>query len=143
MKKLIRKILFSEIGSRTNNIALLLVRVVFAIELMLVHGLKKIDVNGRDAEVIPNPIGFPDWFNQAFATAAMLVFPFFILIGLFTRLAALPALAITLTGYFVVHAHDALAEKDGPFTYSIILFLIVVLGAGKYSIDNYLTKQFR
>ncbi len=143
MKKLIRNILFSEIGSRTNNIALLLFRVVFAIELMLVHGLKKIDVNGRDAEVIPNPIGFPDWFNQAFATGAMLVFPFFILIGLFTRFAALPALAITLTGYFVVHAHDALAEKDGPFTYSIMLLLIVVLGAGKYSVDNYLTKQFR
>lgn len=122
---------------------MLLFRVAFAIELMLVNGLKKVGVNGKAAELIPDPLGFPDWFNQAFATAAMLVFPFFILIGLFTRLAAPPALAVTLTGYFVVHAHDALAEKDGPFTYSIMLLLIVVLGAGKYSIDNYLTKQFQ
>lgn len=140
MKELIRKILFSEIGSRTNNIAMLLFRVAFAIELMLVHGLKKINVNGRAAELIPNPLGFPDWFNQAFATAAMLIFPFFILIGLFTRLAALPALAVTLTGYFVVHAHDVLAARDGPFTYSIMLLLILVLGAGKYSVDSYLAK---
>ena len=143
MKTQLTNILFSDFGNKTGNIAMFLFRIAFAIELMLVHGLKKIDADGHTAEIIPNPLGFPDWFNQAFATVPMLVFPFFILIGLFTRLAALPALAVTLTGYFIVHANDALAEKDAPFTYSIILLLIVMLGAGRYSVDNFLAKRFR
>ncbi|MBS1563792.1 MAG: DoxX family protein, partial [Bacteroidetes bacterium] len=82
------------------SLGLLLLRVAAALEIAIVHGFKKIGVGVAEAEKIPNPLHLPDAFNSAFAISANIVFPFFVLIGLCTRLATLPTLAVTLTGYF-------------------------------------------
>jgi putative oxidoreductase len=106
-----------------------------------VHGLKKIGIGVPVAEVIPNPLGFPDSLNSFIAITANVYLPVLIIFGLFTRLAALPALAVTATGYFIMHGHDSLAERDIPFMFSISLLMIILLGGGKYSLDGYLSKK--
>lgn len=121
--------------------SMLLFRLAVSLELMLVHGLKKVGVGVAMAEVVPNPLHLPEAVNQYFALGANLVAPIFIILGLFTRLAILPVLAVTLTGYFVLHLHDALLVKDVPFMYSIVYLLILVLGPGKYSIDYFIHKK--
>jgi len=131
----------SDLGNRANNIAILFFRIAVAIELIVVHGSKKIAHHGHAAEIVPNPLGLPEAFNQGFAFAATLIFPLFILVGFYTRVAALFALAVPMTGYLVVHWNDSLAEKDVPFMYSISLLLIIVCGAGKYSMDHYLANR--
>ncbi|MFL5743724.1 MAG: DoxX family protein [Niastella sp.] len=141
MKKILTKTLSPHTLPAVFDWGMLLLRVAVSLEIAIVHGFKKIGVGVSQAENIPNPLHLPDAFNNVFAIAANIVFPFFVLIGLFTRLATLPTLAVTLTGYFVVHWNDSLLEKDTPFIYSLIFLVILMLGPGKYSIDNALYKK--
>ncbi len=120
--------------------SLLVFRVLISAELMIAHGLKKI---GAGAENVPNPLNLPATFNQLFAVSANLFFPILIIAGLFTRLAILPILAVTLIGYFVVHWNDSPLEKDMPFMYSVAFLLLLVLGPGKYSADYFINKRYR
>ncbi len=51
-------------------------------------------------------------------------------------------LALTLTGYFVLHFRDALLVKDASFMYSLSYLVILFLAAGKTSLDSYFFKKF-
>jgi putative oxidoreductase len=125
------------------HITLLFFRIVVAIQLMLAHGLKKIGIGVANAETVPNPLHLPEILNQVFAEAANLVFPGFVIIGMFTRIAVLPILAVTLTGFFVVHFHDTSSEKDIPLMYSVAYLLLLSFGPGKFSADFYINRKLR
>lgn len=141
MTNVILMLLRSDLGSKSNNITLLFFRVAISCELMFAHGLKKIGIGAALAEVVPNPLGLPEALNQGFATAANLVMPIFIILGLMTRIATLPILAVTLTGYFILHFNDPVLVKDVPFIYSLCFLLICFTGAGRYSLDHYFSKE--
>lgn len=143
MKKLFVTLLSSDLQKPLYNFALLFFRIAIAGQLVLVHGLKKIGVGVASAEVIPNPLGLPAALNDFVAITANTYLPFLVIIGFCTRIAALPALCVTLTGYFVVHAHDPLSVSDVPYMYSVSLLLIIMLGGGKYSLDNYIIQKIK
>jgi putative oxidoreductase len=141
MKKLFVTLLSSDLRKPIYNFAILFFRIAIASQLIIVHGLKKIGVGVAAAEVVPNPLGLPEAFNDFIAITANTYLPFLVIIGFCTRLAALPALCVTLTGYFVVHANDPLSVSDVPYMYSVSLLLIIMLGGGKYSVDNYISGR--
>jgi len=141
MKKLIQIIVNPNSSTTINNWVLLGFRVLLSIEMIYAHGLKKIGVGVAVAEQVPNPLHLPEVINNAFAISANIFFPILVVFGLFTRLSVLPILAVTLTGYFVLHFHDAPLVKDTPFMFSLSYLVILFLGAGKYSLDNYLFKK--
>ncbi|MBP2614954.1 DoxX family protein [Chryseobacterium jejuense] len=136
--EILKQILSSDLGSPMNNTAFLIFRVLLAIQLFRVHGLKKFRLENGQREVIPNPLGMPDKLNALAASFADLVVPFLIILGLGTRLAVLPTIGVTAIGYFVVHRKDSLEVRDVPFMYTLSLLLILALGAGRYSLDYYL-----
>jgi len=141
MKKLIQIIINPNSSTTINNWVLLGFRVLLSIEMIYAHGLKKIGVGVAVAEQVPNPLHLPEVINNAFAISANIFFPILVVFGLLTRLSVLPILAVTLTGYFVLHFHDAPLIKDTPFMFSLSYLVILFLGAGKYSLDNYLFKK--
>jgi len=143
MKTFFIKLIKSNLKVPLFNFGILFFRVAIASELIVVHGLKKIGIGVTSPEVIPNPIGLPDALNNFVAIAANVYLPFLIIIGLFTRLAALPALAVTATGYFLMHFNDDPMVRDIPFMYAVSLLLIVILGGGKYSADYLLIKKLK
>jgi len=140
MKKLVHIITNTNLEGKLIHTALLGFRILLSVELIVAHGLKKLGVGVSEAEQVPNPLHLPEAFNSLFADAANLVFPVFVIFGLFTRLAVLPILAVTLTGYFILHWNDALPIKDTPFMYSLCYLFLLLVGPGKYSLDNYLRK---
>jgi putative oxidoreductase len=123
------------------NWTMLVFRILLCLQLMTVHGFKKLGWGVQIKETIPNPLHLPEFFNQWFTIAANLVFPFFILVGFFTRLCSIPILAVTLTGYFVLHKSDTLLVRDVPFVYSLCFLLLLCLGAGKYSLDRWFLHE--
>jgi putative oxidoreductase len=141
MKKLIQIIINPNSSTTINNWVLLCFRVLLSIEMIYAHGLKKIGVGVVVAEQVPNPLHLPEVINNAFAISANIFFPILVVFGFLTRLSVLPILAVTLTGYFVLHFHDAPLVKDTPFMFSLSYLVILFLGAGKYSLDNYLFKK--
>lgn len=59
----------------------------------------------------------------------------FILLGLFTRFAAIPAFITMVVAYFVAHGQDNFADKIPAFTYLILSIIVFIQGGGKYSLD--------
>lgn len=141
MKALIRRLTTISPTLNLFHLSMLLFRIAVSIELIVAHGLKKLGIGVAMVEQVPNPLQLPEIFNQGFALASNLIFPVFVILGLFTRVVILPILAVTLTGYFVLHWHDALLVKDAPFMYSVVYLLILALGPGKYSIDYFIYKK--
>ncbi|PJR04062.1 DoxX family protein [Avrilella dinanensis] len=142
MKKIIQIITNPRPSNSLYHIVLLGFRVLLSVEMIYAHGLKKLGIGVAEAEQVPNPLHFPEAINNALAVSANILFPILVILGIFTRLAVLPILALTLTGYFVLHFHDAPLVKDTPFMYSLSYLVILFLGAGRYSLDHYLFKKF-
>lgn len=138
MTQIINQILYSDLGTAFNNAALLVFRILLAVELFRVHGMKKFRVENGQKEHVPNPLYLPEKLNGLVATFSDTVVPFFIILGLGTRLAVLPTIGVTAIGYFVVHKNDSLEVRDVPYMYTLSLLLILALGAGTYSLDYYL-----
>ncbi|KUY30371.1 DoxX family protein [Elizabethkingia ursingii] len=141
MMKILQKLAYTKPLDGSFDWVMLLFRILLSVELIYAHGLKKIGIGVGEAEIVPNPLGLPDAFNSLFADAANLVFPVFVIFGFMTRLATLPILAVTLTGYFVLHFHDAPLVKDTPYIYSLCYLIILFFGAGKYSLDQLIERN--
>ena len=142
MFEVIRSIFLSDLGSGINNTALLVFRFLLALELFRVHGMKKFRVVNGEREQIPNPLHLPDKLNQTIATFSDTIVPFLLMLGLGTRLCILPTIGVTAIGYFVVHRKDSGEVRDVPYMYTLCLLFILVVGAGRYSIDNLIIHQF-
>ncbi|WP_125723545.1 DoxX family protein [Flavobacterium ustbae] len=140
MIEIIKQILHSDLGTAFNNAALLVFRVLLAVELFRVHGMKKFRVENGQKEHVPNPLHLPEKLNGLVATFSDTVIPFFIILGIGTRLAVLPTIGVTAVGYFVVHRNDSLEVRDIPYMYTLSLLLLLALGAGTYSLDYYLLE---
>ncbi|UOQ52252.1 DoxX family protein [Hymenobacter cellulosivorans] len=139
MLDLLKNLLYTDVGSSLNNWALLGFRVLLALELFRVHGLRKFQPQAGEApEVVPNPLGLPAALNQLVATFADTVVPALVILGVGTRLAVLPTIGVTAIGYFVVHRRDSVAVRDVPYVYTICFLLLLLLGPGTRSVDYYL-----
>lgn len=132
--ELIKTLLHSDLGNNVNNWAMLVFRVLLAVELFRVHGLKKFK---GEKEVVPNPLGLPPALNQLMATFADTVVPLFVILGLGTRLVVWPTIGVTAVGYFVVHRNDPVEVRDVPYVYTLCFLLVAVLGPGARSFDEY------
>jgi len=141
MTEIIKQILHSDLGTSFNNAAFLVFRILLAVELFRVHGMKKFRVENGEKEHVPNPLHLPEKLNGLVATFSDTVVPFLIILGLGTRFFVLPTIGVTAIGYFVVHRKDSLEVRDVPYMYTLSLLLVLALGAGKYSLDYYL-QQF-
>ena len=138
MENLIKYLLYSDLGSELNNIAVLIFRVLLMLELFRVHGMKKFRVQNGEKEHVPNPLGLPDKLNGLVATFSDTVVPFLVAIGVGTRLFLLPSIGVTAIGYFVVHRKDAIEVKDVPYMYTLAMLFLWAIGPGTFSIDYYL-----
>lgn len=136
--ELLKYLLFTDAGNDINNIALLIYRVLLALELFRVHGLKKFRIENGQKEHVPNPLHLPEKLNAFVATLSDTVVPFLVMLGLGTRLAIVPVIGVTAIGYFIVHRKDSLEVRDVPYMYTLSFLFLLVIGAGTYSVDNYL-----
>ena len=142
MNDIIKQLLYSDLGSSLSNWAMLAFRMLLAIELFRVHGMKKFRGNNGKPEVVPNPLGLPQGLNNLIATISDTVVPVLVILGVFTRLAVLPTIGITAVGYFVVHKNDSIEVRDVPYMYTICFLLLLATGPGSISLDQYLFNHF-
>ncbi|MEO1031717.1 MAG: DoxX family protein [Bacteroidota bacterium] len=135
MKTIIRKVFSYQPKFLSQDLTLLLFRVLVSLSMINTHGMKKLmDFEGTVAH-IPDPIGVGGEVSAVIAIMANIIAPIFVILGLGTRLAILPILSVTLTGFFIVHGNDPWSVRDVPLMYSLAYLALFFLGAGKYSLD--------
>jgi putative oxidoreductase len=138
MIELVKQLLYSDLGSELNNWALFFFRILLALELFRVHGLRKLKSQHGPPELVPNPLHLPEGLNQLVATFSDTVVPFLVMVGIATRVVVLPVIGVTAVGYFVVHRKDPVQVRDVPYMYTLSFLLLLLVGPGKYYVDHYL-----
>ncbi len=133
----------------TNAIGLLILR-LGAGAYMASHGWFKVQlVMAGDFDKFGDPIGIGPTASLILVAFAEFVCPILIMVGLATRLAAIPTVIAMAVAAFVAHGGDPWTmQPDGPSKEPALMFLIPYLamiftGAGALSIDRLIASRRR
>lgn len=138
-----KSLLYTKFSQKYMNVTIMLVRICIG-AFMLTHGIPKFARFFAD-----DPISFIDPFGIGEATTlAVVVFAevfcsIFIMLGFFTRVAAIPLIINMAVITFLVHAGEAFSDKELPLMYLVAYIIILATGSGKFSIDHYLFYKHR
>ena len=116
------------------NFSLLLLRLM-AGSFMLVHGWPKLTNFSALAENF-NPIGIGNELSLALVVFAEVFCSLFIILGLFTRLALIPAIINMLVAVFVAHGSDPFSKKELGLFFLISYIILFLTGPGRYAIGG-------
>lgn len=141
MKQLIKKSFSSDTTQNIISIALLLLRVTIG-GMMLTHGLGKLTMLfGNDSIQFLDPLGIGLTASLALAVFAEVICSLFLIFGIATRFSAISLSVTMFIAAFIVHANDDFAVKEMALLYLLIYVVLAIVGAGKYSVDNWLSKK--
>ncbi len=132
----IKKLFSVNAAPVSTDVALLLVRVGFGV-LMLTHGIPKLGMlfSGEPIQFLPL-FGLSTGVSLALATAAEFGGSILLILGLGTRLAAIPMAFTMFIAAFVAHANDPLAVKELALLYLVAFVALLFAGSGRYSLDK-------
>ena len=118
-----------------TDIGLLIFRIGIA-GLMLTHGFPKLlRFFGSEEIVFGDPLGVGQEVTLFFAVFAEFLCSILIILGLATRLAAIPLIITMAVAAFIVHATDGFGRQELPILYLLGFLLLLFIGSGKYSLD--------
>lgn len=119
-----------------NDLGLLLLR-LFSGGLMLTHGYPKMLklFSGKPIQ-FADPMGLGAPVSLGLATFAEVICAFLLIIGVKTRLNAIP-LAITMfVAAFIVHGADPFARKEKAILFLGTYLVLIITGGGRFSIRD-------
>ena len=117
-----------------NDFGLLILRLGFG-GMMLTHGIPKLSMLSNPSD-FGDPIGVGATASLILCLIGEVLAPALIIIGLKTKLAAIPAAITMAVAAFIVHGPDPLARKEMALLYLFAFVVIFLAGAGKYSVDD-------
>ncbi len=130
-------------GTYPNNVsvALLILRVLVGV-FMLTHGLGKLEtLFGSEPIQFHDPIGVGATASLALAVFAEVICSILLIIGLATRIAAIPLLITMVVAASVIHINDEFGKQEFALLYAIIYLTIIIIGGGKYALDYLISKN--
>lgn len=127
--------------STIQNLALLLMRLVFGGAMLGAHGIPKIRrlMSGEPIK-FGDPFGIGQELSLYLAVFSEGLCAVLIIVGLFTRLATIPLIITMLVVVFLVHWYDPFSKMELPLLYLSGYMLILVFGGGTFSLDGYRKK---
>jgi putative oxidoreductase len=104
---------------------------------MLTHSWPKVGMLTAGEPVqFADPFGLGPTASLVLSIFAEVVCALLIVIGLATRLAAIPLIINMLVALITVHAADPFGKMELPLFYLSIFIALLFAGSGKYSVDN-------
>ncbi len=130
------------IGTADNktSIAMLLLRLVAGLTMAFSHGLGKLENYSNAVDSFPDPIGVGSQLSLLLAIGAELFCGVLIAVGFATRFTVIPLIITMATAFFIIHGGDAFGDREMSFIYLAMYIVIFIVGPGKYSVDNYISK---
>ncbi|MCB0457801.1 MAG: DoxX family protein [Flavobacteriaceae bacterium] len=115
----------------------LLVLRVGASALMLTHGFPKLmSLIGGNTAIVGDPIGVGELISSILVVIGEAICPVLVLIGLKTRIAAIPTIITMGVAAFLIHGADPIGKKELALFYLAAFTAIALMGAGKFSVDK-------
>ncbi|MBI2520157.1 MAG: DoxX family protein [Bdellovibrio sp.] len=124
-----------------NDLGLLILRVGASGLMIFGHGLPKILDFSTNVQSFPDPLNLGSKASLLLAIFGEALCPLFVALGLKIRYASVPPLITMLVAAFIVHAGDSWNKMEFPLTYALLFFVIMLLGAGRFSADHLFFKR--
>lgn len=119
-----------------QDLALLGLRLAFGGLMLLEHGLGKLDrLTGGGTIRFADPFGLGPEVSLALTTFAEVVCAGLLVLGLFTRAAALPLVLTMAVAAFWAHGGDPLGDKEPALMYLAAYLALFVFGGGRFSLQ--------
>lgn len=119
-------------------IGLLLVRVVAGATMIYGHGWGKFQKFISGDWTFADPIGLGEGVSLGLAAGAEFGAALLVVLGLATRIAALPLVITMLVAVLIFHAGDPFGDKELPLIYATIFLSLFFTGPGRLSLDHVL-----
>ena len=126
--------------SHTHSAGLLLLRTVPS-GIMMTHGWPKFQRllaqwGSEEGVRFFDFMGLGPEISLVLTVLAELIAPALMIVGVKTRLAAIPAAFTMGVAAFVVHGEDPLGDKELALLYLVCFAAVAFLGAGSWSLDG-------
>jgi putative oxidoreductase len=133
------KLLSTRVPAGGLNFALLLLRVVpFA--LMFLHGWDKLMTFSQKKGVFPDPLHVGHAVSLSLTIFAEALCAALLVLGLLTRLAAIPLVICMGVVVFMVQANAPIGQKELAIVYLVIATALLFTGPGRFSVDKLMGK---
>lgn len=136
---IVKNLLKNPSYGKNIDLSLLLLRIA-AGGFMLSHGYGKMVKLFNGTFEFADPIGLGVELSLVLTVFAEVLCASFVLLGILPRLAAIPLIITMLVVVFIVHADDGFKKQELGLFYLISYIIIVLLGAGKYSLQTLVSK---
>lgn len=103
--------------------------------MLLGHGMPKLLGFAEKAASFPDPLGVGSAVSLSLAIVGEVGASVLLVLGLGTRVAAVPFLFTMLVAAGIVHADDEWGRKELPLLYAIPAVTLLLTGAGRFSLD--------
>ena len=127
-----------------QNIGFLFLRISVGGSMLLAHGLPKLLNPKRFIEILSSK-GFPFPDIMAYLSiSGEAIFPLLIILGVFTRIAALITAINMFVACFVFHLiinGDPFAKWEKAFVYMIVFIFIAIAGSGDWTLKRFFDKK--
>ena len=124
------------INETIPSMGLLVLRLGTGGLLLYGHGLGKFMTFSKSAASFADPIGLGPVTSFALVVLAEFFCSIAIMLGLATRLAAIPIVIFALVAVFVQHAADPFGKKELALLYMVPALTLMATGAGRFSLDH-------
>jgi putative oxidoreductase len=122
------------------NIAALAIRLAFGLLLLIIHGLDKITHFSKYEYTFYNFLHIGHRWSLVLCIFAEVVCSALVVLGLFTRFAALVLCINFSVVLFLVIKGQPLETQQTAITYLTAFFALLLMGPGKYSVDGAMGK---
>ena len=119
-----------------EDLALLTLRLGAGGLMLFGHGLPKIMGFSQLAESFPDPLGLGSTASLGAAIFAEVFCALAVMLGAYTRYAAIPLVITMAVAAGIVHGEDPWAKKEMAVIYGLIFLTLVIGGGGRFSIDG-------
>lgn len=126
--------------STTTSLGLLLLRVAIG-GLMLTHGIPKLMNFTELADNFFDPFGLGSRVSLILAIGAEVGCSLLLIVGLATRLAAIPLAFTMIVAHFLFHAEDAWKDKELSAVYLSVYIALILTGPGRFSLDHLIMRR--
>ena len=134
-----KRLLSIKYSAGAFSAAMLLLRLGAGI-LMMHHGYDKLIHFDSLRHSFTNMLGLGSSLSLTLDIFAELFCAFFVVLGLFTRLATIPVLIAMSVAFFHAHQGDIFGKGELPALYLVAFMTILLLGPGRVSVDGMMGK---
>ena len=135
-----KKLFSTKVSESTLSVALLLLRLGAGSLIMIQHGLPKLQTFASKANSFADPFGVGSTTSLSLVVFAEFFCAAFIILGLFTRLAAIPLVIAMSVALFIAHKGDFFGKGELPGLFLVCFLVLLLTGPGRFSLDRLIGK---